>query len=310
MATISIAKITRELDLKVIYDGGKDSIEIASADMNRPGLQLAGFFDYFAHARAQIFGNVENSFLEKMTSEERSKAFEKLFAYGIPFVLLSKNPQPFPEMLEQAHKFGVTVLKSEHLLTSKLEHTLINYLNTQLAPMMTTHGVLMDVFGVGILLMGDSGIGKSETALELVNRGHRLVADDAVIIRKIADDRLVGEAPEIIRHLMEIRGIGIVNIEHMYGVGSVINNKSVDIVIYLEFWDESKEYDRLGLADEHIELLDVKLPKIVVPVRPGRNLAIIMEVAARNYRLKLMGYSALNEITQRRQKLLEKDENK
>jgi len=308
MATISISKITKELDLTVICDGGMDSIDISSADMNRPGLQLAGFFDYFAHARAQIFGNVENSFLEKMTSDDRTKAFDKLFSYDIPFALLSKNPQPFPEMLEQAWKHGVVILKSEKLLTSKLEHSLINYLNTQLAPMMTTHGVLMDIFGVGILLMGDSGIGKSETALELVNRGHRLVADDAVVIRKIADDRLVGEAPEVIRHLMEIRGIGIINIEHMYGVGSVINSKSVDIVIYLELWDENKEYDRLGIEEEHAEILDVKVPKIVVPVRPGRNLAIIMEVAARNYRLKLMGYSALNEITQRKKKINEEDD--
>jgi len=308
MALIPISKIAKDLDLQVIYDGGKENIDISSADMNRPGLQLAGFFDYFTSERAQIFGNVETSFLEEMSSSERTMAFDKLFAYDFPFALLSKSPQPFPEMLEQAHKHKTIILKSAKLQTSKLEHTLINYLNMQLAPMMTTHGVLMDVYGVGILLMGDSGIGKSETALELIKRGHRLVADDAVVIKKISDERLVGEAPEIIRHLMEIRGVGIINIEYMYGVGSVVPSKSLDIVIYLELWDDDKEYDRLGLADEHIELLGVQLPKLLIPVRPGRNLAIIMEVAARNFRLKEMGYSALNEISNRRNKLEEEIE--
>lgn len=201
--------------------------------------------------------------------------------------------------MRRRSKYGRILLKSETLVTSRVEQALINYLNNELAPSMTCHGVLMDIYGVGILLMGESGIGKSETALELVKRGHRLVADDAVTIRRIGDNRLIGEAPDILRHLMEIRGVGIINIEHMYGVSAVIASKSIDLIIQMEFWDESKEYDRFGTDNDTKELLEVKIPKLVVPVRPGRNLAIIIEVAARNLRLKNMGYSAFEELLER-----------
>ena len=301
MALIPISKMANDLQLEVIYDGGKEFVDISTADVSRPGLQLAGFFDYFAFNRTQIFGNVENSFVNKLTPEDKEIAFDKLFSYEIPFALLSVSVSPQPEMVDKAKKYGRIIMKS-NLVTSKLENQVANYLNTELAPMITEHAVAIDVYGVGILLMGDSGIGKSETALELIKRGHRLVADDAVIIKKIADNRLTGQAPEIIRHLMEIRGIGIINIEHMYGVSAVINSKSVDIVMYLELWDEGKHYDRLGTSEEFTEILGVRVPKIIVPVRPGRNLAIIIEVAARNFRLKSMGYSALDELDERRKK--------
>ena len=201
-------------------------------------------------------------------------------------------PQYF---IDSAAKFGCPIIRSKKTTTSII-HRMINYLDSALAPTITRHGVLVDVYGEGVLLMGESGIGKSETALELIKRGHRLVADDAVEIKKVAENRLIGDAPELIRHYMEIRGIGIIDIKAMYGIGAVINNKAIDMVVYLEFWDNNKEYDRLGLTEEYMDILGVKLPKVVLPVRPGRNLAIIVEVAVRNWRLKNMGYNAAQEL--------------
>lgn len=299
MAKISLDRFTRALNLEVLESCGKDSLEIETSEITRPGLQLAGFFDYFAFNRVQVFGKVEAAYVDLMSAGERLRAFDRLFSYKIPCAVISRELEPSSEMLSMIKKHGRVLMRSNQA-TSKLEHTLINYLVAELAPCITVHGVLMDVYGIGILLTGESGIGKSETALELVKRGHRLVADDAVQIKRVNEQRLVGEPPELLRHLMEIRGIGIINVEYMYGISSVISNKSVDLVIHLENWQSSKEYDRLGDQEDFMEILDVCVPKILVPVRPGRNLAIIIEVAARNQRLKTTGYSALQELLERR----------
>jgi len=288
----------KDLNLEVVYPGDSDHILIATSDLNRPGLQFAGFFDYFAADRIQVVGKVEMTYLEGLSSDMRRERLRRYFQYEIPCVVISRGMDPLPEMVEEAVQYKRPILKSK-LATTKFFSKAINYLDTKLAPRITRHGGLVDVYGVGIMLMGESGIGKSETALELIKRGHRLVADDVVEIKKISDDSLLGEAPESIRHFMEIRGIGIIDIKAMYGAGAVIDSKTIDMVIHLEAWDNNKEYDRLGLIEEYTSILDVRLPELILPVRPGRNLAIIVEVAARNYRLKGMGYNAAQELNRR-----------
>ena len=298
MSFISIDNLIEDMELEVVYSGESKSIDIRTSDINRPGLQFAGFFNYFAVERLQVIGMAEMSYLDGLEPELRKVRLETFFQHDIPCILITRNMEVPDYLLEAAKKYGCPVLRSKKVTTSII-HKMTNYLDSKLAPRITQHGVLVDVYGEGVFLMGESGIGKSETALELVKRGHRLVADDAVEIKKVAENRLIGEAPELIRHLMEIRGIGIIDIKAMYGVGAVINTKPIDVVVYLEFWDNNKEYDRLGLVEEHIEILGVELPKIVLPVRPGRNLAIIVEVAARNWRLKKMGYHAAQELDNR-----------
>ncbi len=304
MTSIPIDNIVKELGLEVIYSSELQNIDVSTSDINRPGLQFAGFFDYFASERIQVLGKVEMTYLENMDPVAREMQLNRFFQYEFPCLIISRDMEIPDYILELSRKYKRLLLKSS-LSTSTLIQKLINYLGSALAPKITRHGVLVDVYGAGVFLMGESGIGKSETALELVKRGHRLVADDAVEIKKVTDNRLIGESPELIRHFMEIRGIGIIDIKSMYGVGAVINNKPIDIVIYLEFWDNSKEYDRLGLTEEYTEILGVKIPKIVIPVRPGRNLAIIVEVAARNWRLKHMGYNAAQELDNRLNALIE-----
>lgn len=299
MAQFKLDKFIKDLNLTLLESSGREYIEISTTEVSRPGLQLAGFFDYFAFNRVQVLGKVEMAFLKTMTKEQREAAFDHFFNFNIPCLIISQDLEATDEMLRMARKHKRVVLQAD-MLTSKLEHSLINYLGVELAPSITRHGVLIDVDGVGILLIGESGIGKSETALELVKRGHRLVADDAVIIKRVTDNRLVGEAPEVIRHLMEIRGVGIINIEHMYGVSAILKSKSVDLIVQMELWDDSKEYDRFGTEEGWLDILDVRVPRIIVPVRPGRNLAIIMEVTARNARLKSMGYNAFDELMERR----------
>jgi HPr kinase/phosphorylase len=301
---ITIDNLIRDMELEVVYSGECKTIDIKTSDINRPGLQFAGFFDYFAVERLQVIGMAEMSYLDRLDSELRNYRLDRFFQHDIPCVLITRNMDVPDYLLEAAKKYGCPVLRSKKV-TTNIIHKMTNYLDSKLAPRVTQHGVLIDVYGEGVFLMGESGIGKSETALELVKRGHRLVADDAVEIKKVAENRLIGEAPELIRHLMEIRGIGIIDIKAMYGVGAVINNKPIDLVVYLEFWDNNKEYDRLGLVEEHIEILGVQLPKIVLPVRPGRNLAIIVEVAARNWRLKKMGYHAAQELDNRLNNLIQ-----
>lgn len=295
MSSVPIESIVNAFDLEVIYVGNNVEIGVTTSDINRPGLQFAGFFDYFASERIQVLGKTEMTYLEGLEPEIRFKRLCQFFSYGIPCVIVSRGMDVPHYLIQAAMKYNRPVFRSQ-LVTTNLISKLTSYLSSALAPKITRHGVLVDVYGVGVFLMGESGIGKSETALELIKRGHRLVADDAVEIKKVADNRLIGEAPELIRHFMEIRGIGIIDIKAMYGVGAVINNKPLDLVIYMEFWDNNKEYDRLGLEEEYTEILGVKLPKIVLPVRPGRNLAIIVEVAARNWRLKNMGYHAAKPI--------------
>ena len=298
MNSVPIEDIVKAFDLEVIYMGDNPKIGITTSDINRPGLQLTGFFDYFASERIQVIGKTEMTYLNGLDPQTRFERLCQFFKYDIPCLIVSRGMEVPDYLVEAAKKYHRPVFRSQ-LATTNLVSKLTSYLSSALAPRITRHGVLVDVYGVGVFLMGESGIGKSETALELIKRGHRLVADDAVEIKKVADNRLIGEAPELIRHFMEIRGIGIIDIKAMYGVGAVINNKPLDLVIQMELWDDNKEYDRLGLDEEYIEILGVKLPKIVLPVRPGRNLAIIVEVAARNFRLKNMGYHAARELDNR-----------
>lgn len=295
MDYITLDKLIKDLKLEIIFKAkGMEEEKITASEINRPGLQLAGYFNKFAYDRLQILGNVEWYYCRDLSEDIRHKRFEKIFKYPIPAMVISRDLQVFPELIELGRKYNRSILRTEHS-TTKFINILINYLDYCLAPETTVHGVLLEVYGMGILLMGKSGVGKSETALELIKRGHRLVADDAVEIKKV-ESRLKGEAPDVIRHFMEIRGLGILDIERLYGVGAVKKNEFIDLIIELEFWDEKKEYDRVGLDEEYMELLDIKIPKLTIPVRPGRNLAMIVEVAARNTRQKKLGYNAAAEL--------------
>ncbi|MEA5004180.1 MAG: HPr(Ser) kinase/phosphatase [Christensenella sp.] len=284
---IKIADLAQAINLSTIYVGKRDTAEIDSSDLNRPGLQMSGFFEYFAVNRIQLFGMVEMTYLQTLDPQTRLERLDRFFSHPIPCVLIGRNLTPPDEFLECARKYDVPVLMSG-LTTTKLSHKTSIYLDELLAPVISRHGGLMDVYGVGMFITGDSGVGKSETALELVKRGHRFVADDVVEIHKLSDDTLVGQSPDIIRHMMEIRGLGIIDVSVLYGMGSVVREKSITLSIHLEPGDV-RDIDRLGTADNHITLLGIKVPQITLPVRPGRNLAIVMEVAAMNFRLKSIG---------------------
>ncbi len=293
-AKISVQEFCEKLDLEVLY-AGRQVMEFDNISVSRPGLQLAGFFKYFDSSRVQVIGNSEHEYMLNMQPEKRQKALDKLFAFSdIPCVILARELPVMEELMHSAMNAECPVLRSRKI-TSILINDLVMFLNRLLAPSVTMHGVLLDVYGAGILLTGHSGIGKSETALELVKRGHRLVADDAVYIKKTAE-QLIGSSNDMIRYFMEIRGIGIINVKNMYGTGSVMYEKEVELVIELEDWKEGKQYDRLGDETMYETILGVKKPKLTIPVKPGRNLAIIIEVAARNYRLKCMGYDAAQEL--------------
>lgn len=299
MFTVTMREIADEFQLEDVSKVKPlEDILIATADVNRPGLQLAGYFDYFGPDRIQIVGKVETTYLSGLTPKERYERLDAFFHYGFPCMVVSRDLEIFDEMLEVSRKYGIPVLKTNDV-TSRFLSGLISYLNVKLAPRITNHGVLVEVYGEGILILGDSGVGKSETALELVKRGHRLVADDVVEIRKVSDKTLVGTAPDIIRHFIEIRGIGILDVKNLYGVGSVKMTENINLVINLEFWDVNKNYDRLGIDDEHTDILGIKVPSLNIPVRPGRNLAIIVEVAAMNNRQKKMGYNAARALNDR-----------
>ena len=292
--TLSVEQFARERVLEVIY-AGRGEITLDSISVSRPGLQLAGFFKYFDSSRIQVLGNPEYEYLKDLDSESRSDSLKKLFSFkDIPCVILSRDLPTLTELIEEAKIVGCPIFRSDRITTS-LMNDISLYLNKLLAPSLTVHGVLVDVSGVGILLTGHSGIGKSETALELIKRGHRLVADDNVIIKQISDT-LIGCSPEMIRYFMEIRGIGIINIRNMYGTGSILNEKKIELIIEMEQWVEGKEYDRLGENHIYENILGIKTSKLIIPVKPGRNLAIIIEVAARNYRLKMLGYDAAKEL--------------
>ncbi len=292
---ITLDKLIRDLDMEVIYRAeGVEHVKVIASEVNRPGLQLTGHFKNFAYERIQIIGTIEWHYTNNLSKDIRYSRLEEIFSYDIPVLVISRNLPIFPEVLELATKYNITILRTE-LATTKFINVLINYLDYVLAPETTVHGVLVEVYGMGVLIIGKSGVGKSETALELIKRGHRLVADDSVSIKRI-DGGLRGQAPNLIRYFMEIRGIGILNVERLYGVGAVKGNEFIDLIIELERWDEGKEYDRVGLDEECMELLGVEVPKLVIPVMPGRNLAMIVEVAARNTRQKKLGYNAAKEL--------------
>ena len=274
--TVGLEKIIEEFKLEEICVPNK-KIKIETAEVNRPGLQIAGFFDYFEVRRLQIFGMVECTYLSGLTPEERYKSIDALFSRKIPAVIITRNQDVFPEVSELAEKHGVNVLRTS-MSTSYFMSALIAFLNVELAPSITRHGVLVEVYGEGVLILGESGVGKSETAVELMKRGHRLVADDAVEIKKVSAKSLVGTSPEIIRHFIEIRGIGIVDVKKIFGMGAVKDTEKIDLVIHLEVWQKGKQYDRLGLVDEYTNILGIDVPSLTVPVRPGRNLAVIFRL--------------------------------
>ena len=288
----ALSDLADEFKLAVLHRASDyDRIRITVDEVSRPGLQLAGFFDHFEPMRLHVLGNVETTYLKKLSSEQRAIIFDHLFSYKIPALIIARGIEAFPECLEMAKKHNINVLSSPDT-TSYVVSGLIMSLKAALAPRITRHGVLMEVYGEGILITGESGLGKSETAVELLKRGHRLIADDAVEIKRLGDSRLIGCAPEMIRYYMELRGIGIINVRHVYGVGAVKPQTDVDLVVRMEPWQEGKFYERLGLDEEFEEVLDVKLPLVTIPVSPGRNLAVILELAAMNNRQKKMGYNA------------------
>ena len=284
------------LGLECLVDSPNESWDIRSPDLNRPGMQFCGFYEFFAFERPQVIGKVEMAYLEKRTPEERQKLLDQFFSYRIPCVVICRNMAPLPELIEAARNHHVHLYRSS-LVTTRFTVSAIHYLNRCLAPHVTRHGVLLDVYGVGILLTGKSGVGKSEAALELIKRGHQLIADDVVDICRIAEDRLIGTCPEQVRHLMEIRGIGVIDIRAMYGIGAVALSTSIDLMIELELWDENKPYDRIGGEEGKIEILGVPIPRQTIPIKPGRNLAIIVEVAARNLSLRRSGHNAIHELS-------------
>ena len=294
--TVPLSAIIRETSLESVYmPTPPEERMIISSDVNRPGLALSGYFDYFDSDRIQVMGKNENSFLENLPEDLRIAHIEELVSTNPPAIIVTRNLPIFPELLESCQKHGVPLLSSKDS-TSGLMAALIAYLNVELAPRVTRHGVLVEVYGEGVLLLGDSGIGKSETAVELLKRGHRLIADDAVEIRRVSAKTLVGSAPLNIRHFIELRGIGIVNIRRIFGIGSIKNTEKIDVAIQLEPWDNEKVYDRMGTSNQTMDILGIDVPTITIPVKPGRNLAIIIEVAAMSNRQKTMGYNAANEL--------------
>ena len=280
------------LDLECLVSSPVEEWDIRSPDLNRPGMQFCGFYEFFAFERPQVIGKVEMAYLEKRSPRERKELLDRFFTYKIPCMIICRGMEPPPELLEAAKEKQVWLFRSP-LVTTKFTVSAIHYLNRSIAPHVTRHGVLLDVYGVGVLLTGKSGVGKSEAALELIKRGHQLVADDVVDICRIADNRLIGTCPEQVRHLMEIRGIGVIDVRAMYGIGAVTVSKSIDLILGLEVWDEGRDYDRIGMAESSVEILGVPVPSQTIPIKPGRNLAIIVEVAARNLSLKRTGFNAV-----------------
>ena len=298
MYTVPLTQLVEEAGLSVCYRASDyEKIRITVEDVSRPGLPMAGFFDHFEPMRLQVMGTVEMSYLDKLSSEGRSIVFDRFFSYKIPALIIARGNMPHPECLEQAQKYDVTILLSSES-TSYVVSFLITALKNHLAPRITRHGVLVDVYGEGMLLLGDSGIGKSEAAVELLKRGHRLIADDAVEIKKISETRLVGTAPELIRNYIELRGIGVINVAKLFGMASIKEETFINLIINIVPWSDHEIYDRLGLENQYVELLGVKVPSITIPVTPGRNLAVNLEVAAMNNRQKRMGYNAAVEFTE------------
>jgi len=304
--SVSVAKVAELLDLNnLTKEMNLKERTIECSDVNRPALQLSGYFEHFEERRIQIIGNVEYTYIEKMSDSEKKERYSRFMEFDIPCIIFCRDLQPDEIFMEEAREHGIPVLSTGRS-TSSFMAELIYCLGEQLAPCITVHGVLVDVYGEGVMITGESGIGKSEAALELIKRGHRLVSDDVVELRKVSDVTLVGSAPDITRHFIELRGIGIIDVKTLFGVESVKDTQSVDLVIKLEEWDRDKEYDRLGLHEEYTEYLGNKIVCHSLPIRPGRNLAIIVESAAVNHRQKKMGYNAAEELYKRVQANLAK----
>ena len=294
--TVSLERIINEFSLEVLYmPDSPESILVSTTEINRPGLQMAGFYEFFDAARIQIIGKSENAFLKRFTEEKAESRLREFFSKKPSAVVVARNLEVSQKQIDIAKEFGVPFLRTAES-TSDFTSSLIAFLNVQLAPRVTTHGVLVEVYGEGILLLGESGVGKSETAIELVKRGHRLIADDAVEIRRVSSRSLVGNSPDNIRHFIELRGIGIINASRIFGVGAVKLTEKIDLVINLEPWDTGKVYDRIGLEDQTTEILGLNIPSMTIPVKPGRNLAVIIEVAAMNSRQKKLGYNAAEDL--------------
>ncbi|MBR1384384.1 MAG: HPr(Ser) kinase/phosphatase [Ruminococcus sp.] len=294
--TATIGEIVERLKLEVIYSP-KDINElvVSDNDCNRPGLQLMGFYEYFNAERIQICGNMEFAYLASLDENVRAQRIDALFATRIPLFVVARGHELYPEMIDIAKKYEVPIARTQ-ISTTEFIASLIGFLNVKLAPRITRHGVLIEIYGEGVLIVGESGVGKSETAIELVKRGHRLVADDAVEIRKTSSVTLVGSSPDNIRHFLELRGIGIINTRRLFGMGAVKVSEKIDLIIELEPWDSNKIYDRMGVDNEYTTILGVKIPSLTIPIKPGRNLAVILEVAAMNNRQKKMGYNAAQEL--------------
>lgn len=309
MYSVPLTTLVKEFQLEVVRAATDyENIRLTVEDVARPGLQLAGYFDHFEPMRLQVVGNVEISYLQKLQPSERAVTFDRLFSYKIPALLIARNMVPSEECLEMARKHNITLLRSREV-TSTIVSAIIAYLKAALAPRITRHGVLVEVYGEGLLLIGESGLGKSEAAVELLKRGHRLIADDAVEIRKVSSNSLVGTAPELIRNYIELRGIGIVNVANLFGMGAVKAENEINLVVNIVPWNTQKVYDRLGLEEQYMEILGVNIPMITIPITPGRNLAVILETAAMNNRQRKMGYNAALEFTQRMDRHFEQNSN-
>ena len=300
--SVSLAKLAEEANLTIAYTPCElEKIQVTATEVYRPGILLAGYYENFDSKRIQIIGLTEMSYLDELSTSLRNTHLEKLFSFQPPAIVLTRGMQPLSEMMQFAKQYGVPILMSTEM-TSALMGQLITTLNTELAPRITRHGVLVEVYGEGILILGDSGVGKSETAIELVKRGHRLIADDAVEIKKVSPHELVGSAPPVLKHYIELRGIGVINVAKLFGMGAVKESSNIDLIINMVPWRDGEAYDRLGMETQYTEILDVKVPSITVPITPGRNLAVIFEVAAMNNRQKRMGYNAAVEFTEQMSK--------
>ena len=296
---IALSALIKEFDLVPVHlPSDAEQIFINTPEVDRPGLALAGFFDIFEDGRVQLIGNAECKYLTNMPQEDRAHHIDAFISHRPVTVVMTAGNEPFPEMIDACRQYGVPLLTSEEM-TSVLMAALFASLNVHLAPTITRHGVLVEVYGEGLLLLGDSGVGKSETAIELVKRGHRLIADDAVEIKRVSKKSLIGSAPEILRHYVELRGIGIVDVRRLFGMSAVKDTEKIDLVINLEAWVQGKMYDRLGLEESSVEILGINLPALTIPVKPGRNLAIILEIAAMNNRQKQMGYNTAEEFNKK-----------
>lgn len=297
MTYFTVNKLIRDLKFVTIYlADGYEEVKISSNEINRPGLQFAGYYNKFSPERIQIIGGAEWEYVNDHPSHQRQAILEPFFQSEIPVVIFTRGNPVFSEALTLARRYNRTILSTD-LKTSRLINLLINYMDVELAPSIRSHGILLDIYGVGVLMTGESGVGKSETALDLLVGGHKLISDDSVIIKRI-DEKLLGTSPVVTRHFMEIRGVGIIDVQRLFGVASVMEEKEVELMVHLEAWNENREYDRLGLDDTYENILGVDVPKISIPVRTGRNTAMIVEVATRNFKIKELGYNpalALNE---------------